>query len=290
MSTYRYSRPARGEESQAHRRAYIQLLIDQLLQLEASTDPRDGVTSATGKDLKAYRALRFAGDLVQKLAGWAIHHQTGLALEGRRFVSRWPTGTLRKSLYLKELAAVDHHRHEVAGAKAARQPQDPVTDRRILANLLQGNPGAFPRNLVLRVGEALHALDLGESRPLFRRSNRRRKVSLEELELQLRAVEFRDYRRARGGTKHSATTEVAAAYGIDPETLLSWEKRLPREFGALAVERRVIFARNAGLSEKKADDDDDAGEWEAEYGENALSEAAATYRRLKSQRKSLKQR
>jgi len=289
VSTACYSRPARDEKSQSDRRAYIHLLIDQLLQLEASTDPRDGATSATRKDLKAYRALRYAGDLVQNLAGWAINHQIGLALEGRRFVASWPSGALTSSRYLAEVAAVDDHRHEVAGARAARQQQDPKTDRRIFANLLQGNPGAFPRSLMMQVNKDLHALDFGESRPLFRKANRRRKVSLDELELQLQAVEFVSYRRAQGRPKHATAEEVAAAFGIAPETLLSWEKRLAREFGAPAIKRRVIFARNAGLAKRKADDDDTAFE-EALYGDDALSEAAATYKSLKRRRKAIKQK
>jgi|SRR6516165_6603648 len=80
--------------NQPERDKRVALLIDRLMELERKTDPKNGMQSAKGKDLAAFCALKIAGQLVSALAGWALDHQAGLALEGLEFV---PLGTSRRA-------------------------------------------------------------------------------------------------------------------------------------------------------------------------------------------------
>ena len=72
---------------------YVDALIRRLLELKKRSDPNGGEATASGKDLRAFAALETAGQLVEALAGWAIHHTCGRALEGLPFVPLQPSGT-----------------------------------------------------------------------------------------------------------------------------------------------------------------------------------------------------
>ncbi len=279
-----------------HRTAeYIETLVSRLLDLRARTDPASTDDTAKGKDLAAFEALRIAGDLVEALAGWAIDHQIGLASEGLAFVPLQPSGTTNHPEYLEARAAVDDHRHEYAGAALRASPDgfaDPTVARQLVINLLYANPGGFPPVIARMLIEALQDLEYGRVHPLLARKRSSRKVSRKEQELQLSAVAFIAYRVGRGKKKAKASEEVADAYGVSREAVLTWEKRLGEELGSLAVSRRISFARNAAShaeAELKAaytgDETERVGGWDERYGEEALRRAARSYRAMKREKK-----
>jgi hypothetical protein len=112
---------------------YVACLIDRLCELEQRTDPKDGIKSAVGKDLASFEALHVAGKLIQALAGWALDHQVGLALEGLEFVPLQPSGTKDHPEYLAARKNVDDHVHEKSGGSLG--VLDPVIARSLLVNL-----------------------------------------------------------------------------------------------------------------------------------------------------------
>lgn len=225
---------------------YVRLLLDRLDHLEKKTRPSaswDDV--AEGKDLAVFEALRFAGDLVRYVAGWAIDHQVGLAREGLKFVPLQPSGTEQHPQYLSERSAVDRHHHEKEGGILPfKDENDALVARRCLVNLLRSNPGAMPTWLAQKAIDGLEALDYGEVQPLFAPVNSGRKRDLTMLKLQLRAIAMVAYRRGLGLSKEKALAEVGGALNQSPHTLLSWEARLKNEFGPLEVARTVSFAQN----------------------------------------------
>jgi hypothetical protein len=266
---------------------YISMLVGRLNELRDKTSPDSGVASAKGKDLAAFQALKFAGKLVQALAGWAIDHQIGLAAEELKFVPLQPSGTQDHPEYIEARATVDDHRHERRGAaiRAGLEDLDPVAARKLLLNLINPNPGGFPSKLTSMLGDALKALDYGEVRPLVSPTMANRKVNLREQQLQLRAIGFIYYRTARGAKKYVAIRQVADVYGVGEETIRSWEKRLREELGSLQVQREISFARNAASQEEAAikgayqgDEFATPGLWEERYGAEALREAAQAFR------------
>ena len=127
---------------------YVAFLLSKLAQLEIETRPTGGNSTASGKDLKVFCALELAGDLVRAVAGWAIDHTAGLALEGLSFVPLQPSQTKKHPDYLQQRAAVDDHRHERNGGRIKNATDDPRAAWRMMLNLLRSNPGAFPNPLV----------------------------------------------------------------------------------------------------------------------------------------------
>ncbi len=57
-------------------------MVERMIEFRQRSDPRNESTAA-GKDLNARMALRLARELTETLAGWAINHLVGLAVEGR---------------------------------------------------------------------------------------------------------------------------------------------------------------------------------------------------------------
>ena len=224
---------------------YVALLLSELAQLEIETRPTGGNATASGKDLKVFCALGLAGDLVEAVAGWAIDHTAGLALEGLSFVPLQPSQTKKHPDYLQQRAAVDDHRHERNGGRIKNATDDPRTAWRMMLNLLRSNPGAFPNPLVNQVVKAFEQLNFGRQPTLLTALKSRRKIELDELELQLVAIGHIEYRRACGLKKEAAVDAVRRAYGVSTNTVLSWEKRLRKDRGQLEVSRRIAFAHNS---------------------------------------------
>src|SRR5271163_1769507 len=79
---------------------YVKLLMDRLQELKQKTHPEGGSKSAKNKDLAAFEALQLAGVLVQCVAGWAVDHEAGLALEGLEFVPSVPPEMQNRPEYL----------------------------------------------------------------------------------------------------------------------------------------------------------------------------------------------
>jgi hypothetical protein len=151
-------------------------------------------------------ALRFARELVETLAGWAIDHQVGLAMEGREFASVAPHDAPDLPEYVEARTAADDHRHELAGrplreARWASDQMEPDVTRQALLNLQLPNPGGFPNCLTQMVSEALRALDYNESLPILKPRAAGRKVSFRTEQLQLKAICIVAYQVARGSKK-----------------------------------------------------------------------------------------
>jgi hypothetical protein len=287
-----YSR--RKWERPAHDQ-YVASLIDRLRKLEQQTDPKDGQKSAVGKDLAAFEALHVAGELVNAVAGWELDHQVGLALENLEFVPLQPFGTKDHPEYLAGRKRVDDHAHERSGGTLGAL--DPISAPKLLINLLGANSGGFHTMLQRMAIDALEALDYGEVQPMFAQTKSGDKRTLRVRRLELRAIAFVEYRYERGLRKYKAQEQVAGALGVQKETIKSWEHRLRAEFGDLAVSRTISFARNAARNEDHTQKtaykpslnearqgvyngppSSAAGEWERQYGADALRDLAVRYR------------
>jgi hypothetical protein len=235
------------------KRAYVESMIERLMELERKTDPEGGCQTSSGKDLRAFEALETAGKLVEVLAGWAIHHAIGLALTGLSFVPLQPSGTKDHADYQRARALVDDHGHERQGSVHKRlDDSDPMAARNALINLIRGNAGAWPLELKHFVLERLEGFNYGEESATFKPQKNGRKVGLSELRSQLRAVCCVQYRCSQGMKKNSALDTVAEAYGVASETVISWEKRLSDGLGELEVSREISFARNHAANDTEA--------------------------------------
>src|ERR1035437_2585714 len=149
---------------------WVRFFLQKISRLREETCPSRGKESAEGKDSKAREALRCAGDLVTAIAGWALDHQMGLALEGLPFFELHPYlhEELRENYdkYRTEKAKVDDHRYEKIGGNRRRIDElDPTILRNMLINLLRPNPGGFDFSLIEIFIEALESLDFGEVLP-----------------------------------------------------------------------------------------------------------------------------
>jgi hypothetical protein len=280
--------PRRNYNQDAHKK-YVDLLIGRIEELGRRTNPAGGADTAQLKDFLAFQALEAAGRLVDALAGWAIDHQIGLALKGLQFVPRQPSGTREHPEYLSSKLIVDDHAHERAGGLASTADLTPEVMRKIWINLVNANPWGVGYYIQATLWHALKALDYGEVHPIFQPARTKRKRDLTEMVLQLRALSFVEYRRARGKKKKNALDEVANALGVDLDTIRSWELRLRRVFGNLEVDRGFSIAKNAASNENHAErqssmpvhrpkDAMDRGVWEAQYGYEALQQLAETYK------------
>jgi hypothetical protein len=286
--------PRRGYDPRA-REQLIANLISKLTELERKTDPAGGAATASGKDIAAFQALTFAGNLVRALAGWALDHQVGLARQDLEFVPLQPSQTKEHPEYLRSRAIVDDHAHERAGALFSTCDLIPSMIRKALINLLRANPGGFDFDLQYTLLHALRALDFDEVHPILRPTRTDRKRNLTELQLQLWALVLVEYRRGRGKKKEHALQEVASAMGVSKDTIRSWVRRLRSEFGPLEVERNLAIARNAASNEEYAQKQsfvggrtDGLGQWESQYGEPALRRLAEIYKIALKNRVALK--
>jgi hypothetical protein len=264
---------------------YVRYFLQQICRLSEETSPSRGKESAEGKDSKAREALRYAGDLVTAIAGWAIDHQMGLAIEGLPFFEMHPyfyeESRKHYDRYRKELAKVDDHRHEKIGGIPRKIGElDRSILRNMLINLLRPNPGGFDFSLISVFIEAMESLDFGEVLPLLRQTTTKRKVKLRELKIQLKAIEFVAYRRGLGSSKEKAEAAVAKVFKVSTDTLGSWEDRLSdsKAFGAVKVAMFKAAARKRGSDVKDADKNlfhgVDVSPWIQRYGDDTMREIA----------------
>jgi hypothetical protein len=249
--------PSRVYDAEAKRR-YIVQLVERLATLERETHPAGGEQTAVAKDARAAEALRLAGRLVKQVAGWALHHQIGLAQQGLGFV-RFQYETKDRPEYLEYRSHVDSHEHELVGGNKQKRDleklcaDDPPFARALLTNLLLANPGGFPIGLQHTIIEALKGLDYGDDHPIFTPEKASLKRGYKALRCQLQAIAFVEYRVARGKRKHEAQGEVSRAFGVDSETLRKWEKRLPEKLGEIEVARAIFSAKTMGSLDAAAD-------------------------------------
>jgi hypothetical protein len=213
----------------------VSSLLKRIDELEKMTRPMNGPSGAKGKDLAASEALRCAGELTGRLAGWAMAHQFGLAAKGLRPAENQSPDSENYQLFLRQQTLVDSHEYEKAGAWPPISIDQGFT-RRCLANLLRSNSGGWPDWFCQQILEALEALEYGEIRPIFSPVNAGRKRDYTVLNLQLSAMAMIAFRcRAYTLKKDDALNEVGAALGVSPHTLKSWKGRLQKEFGRIKV-------------------------------------------------------
>ena len=289
--------PRRGAERYPESYAeHVSFFLQEISRLREETRPSKGDESAKGKDQKAQEALRYVGDLVERIAGWALDHQMGLALAGLQHLELHPSPheESRKyyDRYRAELAKVDDHRHEkVGGIRREIDELDPTILRKMLINLLRPNPGGFDFSLISIFIEAFESLDFGEVLPLLSKAKTAKKAKLRELKIQLKAIEFVAYRRGLGSSKEEAEDAVANVFTVSTETLGSWEDRLSdsEAFGAVKVAMFKAVARKRGSDVKDADKNFlhgiDVSPWIQRYGDDALSEIAKQRKRRKAPKK-----
>jgi hypothetical protein len=225
---------------------YILSLLGQLSRLERDTRPSLGFKSAKAKDLRAFEALEVAGQLVAAVAGWAINHEIGLAVESLQFVPLQPAQTKNDPQYLALKASVNDHRHEAAGAATQGGRLDPIFLRTCLINLLRPNAGGYPNWLVIPTIDALDALEYGDTHPIFRKSGRKRRLGTKQRRLILRVIGTIYFKRsAYDVSDEDARFDVSERIGRSLDTIKSWERTLKGE-APLEVRRTISFAENHG--------------------------------------------
>lgn len=275
--------PTRMRTKEA-RDKYVSTLIERLETLRDDTDPSKGQASEEGKDIAAFQALKFAGKLVDVLAGWAVDHQVGLASQELEFLPLGPAQVRDLPAYENARSRVDIHRHEVAGGIYRNgEPIPSNVARRVAVSMLHTNSGGMPRSVASELRSALQALELNDVRPMVQPNLASRKVSFEEQRLQLAALAFVHFRRAtKLMNAAEAEEQVSQAYAVSRETVRTWERRLREEMGELQVSRVIGFAKNAGSSidakRSVLSDASAAFEADSDYGPEALRLASIEYK------------
>lgn len=278
------------EERFAHRegsrddlRRYVEVLIDELLELRQETDPSGGEETTKLKDVHALDALDTAGRLVISLAGWAIAHNLGRASRGLGFVPLAPSRVGHLPEYKDARDAADSHENELAGRTFLAEggiANDPAKERLVLIDHLRANPGGLPGHLAWRLVEALEALEYGDVHPLLEpRTTDLSKPAYSRMMLQLQALQFVEYRTARGTKKLHAVDEVADAYGCAVSTVRNWREPLCKRIGYLKVTSELAFAHNAGASRRRARRSI-IQHHDMVYGDDALRDAGEKYKKV----------
>jgi DNA-binding transcriptional regulator YiaG len=220
--------------------------IDRLFELAERTDPELGADPHR-KDARAFDALRAMSWLCEVLAGWAVDHGVGLALEGRQFLVNGPQDAQKLPGFIADRAEVDSHRHEIAGRniRRYRTDVDAQTMRLAIHNVLRTGIGGLPPSISISLTDAIEALELGEVQPLLKAKKSSRKVTLRQLRLQLQAISFIAFRQALGASQFSAIEDVANAYGVSFDTVRGWEPRVRKALGSRKVDNERVGAKNA---------------------------------------------
>ena len=272
-------------------RSYVLELIDHILILASETDPRNGPESESGKDFKVWKALVRMSEISETIAGWAIHHQAGLAINGLKRINPAASPEMAENpQYVDNLSKLNSHENEIAGRACDENELSSDVARRILANCLSANPAGISKTLSDKLVSALRALEFGETLELFKADDPYRKVRWEELQHQLRAVLLIEYRCKRGFKKYKAQDDVAEMYGVSKDAIRRWEGAVRKELGNLAVASALDGARNAALLEEDAVrgrvGGTPKGYFDREYGADALKLAGAAYQTFKRRKKS----
>jgi hypothetical protein len=241
-------------------------MLLRLDQFERHTDPHQA-DSEHDKDNSANKALRIVFDLIAYVAGWAMDHKTGLAIEGIGNIpdlapqNRTPNyDELRKS--------VNSHRHEAAGQ--SRDLEGGV-QRKALCNIFNAMAASPRERLLDPLAEALLGLEYGETRPILEPVKSGLKKGFRELTLQLFALCFIEYQRGLGGRKYELESEVEKAFGVSRSTVRGWGHWLPKQLDPFYVARALSRARRLG----KADCDKSLDQ---AFGKAALSKWGAEYK------------
>ena len=212
-------------------------------------------------------AIMLMTSLSQQLVGPAVNHEIGKIINAESDMS------------------ADDPKHEKAGANY--KFDDPVLDRRILADLLQFSSGMIPLKSGLQAGEALRALDYDEVQPLLEPIPNRRRGKPYTIDLRrLNALEHVAFRRGKGDSRDDAVAEVAAAYGRSDEAIIEWGKSLAKKLGVSTVQKATTDARSYGGMVREFENkpsppmwaDDLIGLADRIYGDEALEQNAAAFK------------
>jgi hypothetical protein len=254
-------------------------MLQRLDRLERQTDPqrRD---SEHDKDASANKVLRIISDLGAYVAGWAIDHKIGLAIEGLGNIPDLSAQT-RTPAYSQRRESVNNHRHEAAG-----QSRDLAAEvqRKALSNLFNAMAAGPRGSLCDPLAEALLALEYGETLPIFDAVKSGRKRQFRELILQLYALCFIEYKEVLGGKKYEFQSEVEEAFGVSRSTVRGWERLLPEQLDPFYVANALSRARRCG----EADRDSSTVRFDRFWGKAALSTWGAEYKAVQRLRKNQK--
>lgn len=269
-------------------------LIQRLESLEKISHPSEGKASETAKDRNAFDALNNAGVLLREMAGWAIHHRAGLAINKIQTLKpRVPQQTAQLPEYQSAKVAADSHDNETTGQITQRADIDPTTARQIAINVL--SPLATYLGIDSLI-EGLKALDTGEVLPIVQPAATFDKVRYTETRFQLAAITLVEYWTARQMQKQEAQALVSDAFGVSVPTLRSWEGRVRQALGEIEVSETISRARNLAANFKaevqaKLSGEDNAAspqDFDWEKGPDSATEIGAQYKLLKKQFKKTK--
>jgi hypothetical protein len=277
-------RKRNAERRPSEYKKHVAQLIKTLEELEEKTRPSGGAKTEEGKDLAAFEALQLAGMLVDALAGWALDHQIGLAIANLDFLPLGPSSLRNHPQYIATRSQVNKHYHEQDGGAvfSGVRPQRLGTaqKRRALRNFLYANPGGFEGLLAFELHEGLKELELGWLTPLLRPTKPKSHSRLRWIRCRLGAICFIEHERGKGKKKSEAKETAANEFGIDVETIQTWENRLPKELGQLEVARWRQFAYNTGTHVLA----DPQYRGLANYGLENLRFCAREYKAMKKER------
>lgn len=206
-------------------------LLDQLAELEAATDPIHGDATAKSKNYKAREALRIAGKLIDVVAGWAVHHQIGMAAEGQQPLPDVSWLLSENEAYRSAKAQLDQHRHEAIGSEITRSGFDmpPAQTRQAISNVLRpmSRTSNSTRGLFATTATAMDDLSRGAAPALVDQEKPRgTTVSSRIMELKILAFGFVEYRIARGIPANTARTDVAKAYKMSADNIRNWQREI----------------------------------------------------------------
>ena len=258
---------------------FVLKLLEQLDQLEAETRPSS--SDPHQKDLKAFQALKSAAWLTSYVAGWAIDHQMGLAMNNLRFVPLQPSQTKKHPEYLSSRAKVDTHEHEKLGSRYLFSEPDPVVTRHFIANLLQAMGGHLRAPTSFHT--ALLALDYGEILPQVAPIKTSKRSGLTELQCKLKAICFVEYEAAKGVRMEVSRDVVAEKFRTARRSVEGWEGQIRKFMSPLQIDSEKATAHNMGrmyrhtLAEDDLTGQDYATWYENRVGLPALKRAAKAY-------------
>lgn len=253
-------------------------VLDRLDKLEQQTRP--DTTDASLKDLKAFQALESASFLIEYIAGWALDHQMGLAMNELSFVPLQPSQTRDSKDYHAARARVDTHEHEYIGGRLLLDELDPVVARHYVANLLRAMGHLrIPRNFY----SALLALDYGETLPPVAPIKSTKRSGLTELYCKLQAICFVEYEYMKGMRKENSRKIIAKEFRTAERSVAGWEEQIGQFLSPLLIASEKATASNMGqLYRGVVTEDEDTGRnyadlYEERVGLPALKRAAKQY-------------
>ena len=242
-------------------------LVDRLIDIKEGTNPDLGSTSEERKNDYALDALREASELTKLVAGWAIDHQIGLAMNNAPFGYSPAGDVVDKHLDHKEAQAfIDSHEHERDGSFDDRDDGTAITmltsvvnlksgkiQRAVLLNLMRPNIFALPDPLKQAIVVAFEAFDRGEKHPLFGGVlDSPAKKRHHSMGLRLHAIFCVEHRTGLGFQKRAAQRQLASLLGIKYETVRGWTRSTREYFGLIKVANVQEHGRRYGVHEKES--------------------------------------